>query len=85
MLSALEASLPGWAEMLLAPDGLSIISHSCSIPFLALFFSPFPVSLVLTHRKEELEGALLSGGGSKPKGLLVRLDLNLRLYAFWMQ
>lgn len=37
--------------------------------FLALFFSPLPVSPVLTHRQAELEGALLSDGGAT-EGLL---------------
>lgn len=74
-LSALEASLPGSAAMLLlSPDGLSIISHFCSISSLfSLIFLLLPpppsVSAVLTHRLAELGGALLSDEGAT-KGLI---------------
>lgn len=59
--------------MLLSPDGLSIISHFCSISSLFslifLLLSPSSVSAVLTHRLAELGGALLSDGGAT-KGLI---------------
>lgn len=80
-LSALEASLPGSAARLLSPDVPSIIFHSSSIPFFFLpYFSLLSQSLrcwLITRQNLKVHFYQMK---EQPKGLLIRLDLNIRLY-----